>query len=122
MTTKRYTVADLKKLCDNLYTEMFTVTVSDRFGDSGITGLIIICSAVIDTFLLSCRVLGRGVEDASLAFIVAHARRHNYPRLIARYVPTAKNAAAAGFYERAGFVACTKNTFTLDLIREPSNA
>lgn len=122
MTTKRYTVAELQTLLHHENFEAFTVSVSDRFGDSGIIGLAIVNGQAIDTFLLSCRALGRGVEDTLLAFVVAHARERGLRRLVGRYVPTAKNAAAAGFYERSGFVPCTKNTFTLDLVREPSNA
>lgn len=60
----------------------------------------------LDTFLLSCRVLGRGVEDALLGYVAATARHAGAGRLRGRFVPTAKNAPAATFYESRGFVVC----------------
>lgn len=126
MTTKRYTVAELELMLAGDLFELYTASVSDRFGDSGITGLAILtfgdcgpdpdsARAEIDTFLLSCRVLGRGVEDELLAFIARRARVRGAGLLCARFIPTAKNLHAGGFYARAGFQAAADGQFSLDL-------
>ena len=62
-------------------------------------------SAEIDTFLLSCRVLGRGVEDAVLAFLCDRARARGRCLIRGRFIPTRKNAQAAAFLARHGFEA-----------------
>jgi len=57
----------------------------------------------IDTWLMSCRVLGRGVEEATLDLVVAASRRLGASRLIGEYRPTAKNAMVAQHYPKLGF-------------------
>ncbi len=57
----------------------------------------------IDSFLLSCRVLGRGVEDALLTYLLEQARAAGASRLRGLFLPTAKNAPAAEFYAKQGF-------------------
>ena len=107
LTTKRYTVADLEAMLTDPQTEIFTLSVRDRFENSGITGLAILKSAAdraeIDSFLLSCRILGRKIEDAFLAFLAAHAKQNGAIRLIGHYYPTAKNGQTARFYPDRGF-------------------
>jgi FkbH-like protein len=122
LTTRRYSVAELELLLSDENAELFTVAVSDRFGDSGITGLVILRfataqSAAIDTLLLSCRVLGRGIEQTLLEFAAARARARGRRSLQGAYVPTAKNGQVAEFYPRAGFTATDKEqgVFALDL-------
>jgi FkbH-like protein len=100
--------------------ELHTVAVRDRYGDSGIVGLVAVHvsgeEGEIDTFLLSCRVLGRRVEDALLAWTADRARAMGARRLTGRYVPTAKNGQAATFYPDRGFeVAGGDGVFKLDL-------
>ncbi len=120
LTGKRYTIADLVKLLTDADAELHTVSVSDRFGNSGITGLIILRSLdsqtlELDTFLLSCRVLGRGVEAALLAFAAGCARARGARFLDGRYVPSAKNAQVADFYSRFGFEIMGEGAFRLEL-------
>jgi FkbH-like protein len=107
LTTRRHTIADLERMLADERTEVFQVSVRDRFGDSGVTGLAILRHAgeasEIDTLLLSCRVLGRRVEEALLAFLARRAAAAGAHRLEGRFVPTAKNAQAAGFYPDHGF-------------------
>jgi FkbH-like protein len=81
--------------------------VRDRFGDAGVVG-VALCEQVadacrIDTFLLSCRVIGRGVETALLAAIAGRARASGALRLIGEYVPSARNPVCANFYPSHGF-------------------
>ncbi|MGH2868925.1 MAG: HAD-IIIC family phosphatase, partial [Solirubrobacteraceae bacterium] len=122
LTTRRYSVAELEQLLADNDAELFTVAVSDRFGDSGITGLVIMRFATaqcaeIDTLLLSCRVLGRGVEQTLLEFAASRARARGRRSLQGAYRPTAKNAQVAEFYPRAGFARADRGdgVFSLDL-------
>jgi FkbH-like protein len=79
------------------------VKVRDRFGDYGLVGVVVANngeeSLVVDMFLLSCRVLGRGVEHKILHHLGEIARAHNLPYLDLRYIPTAKNEPAHAFAE-----------------------
>jgi FkbH-like protein len=82
--------------------------MKDKFGDSGITGVIITKEVVenwyIDTFLLSCRIIGRTVEHAFLSFLVNRAREKSVKRIIGEYIPTTKNILVKNFYEKNGFL------------------
>ncbi len=108
MTTRRCTEAQVQALAQNSADwSVYSVSVADRFGDSGLTGVAIVKKALdvweIDSFLLSCRVLGRGVEDALLTYVLEQARKAGASHLRGLFLPTAKNAPAAGFYARQGF-------------------
>ncbi len=99
LTTIRRTEAEIQALRDNVY----TLDVSDRFGDYGQTG-VIICrpegkDLLVDTFLLSCRVLGRGVEHRVAAFLGEHAQSRDLSNVVFRYQRTAKNSPARDFLE-----------------------
>lgn len=111
-TTRRYTEAQVQTMMEapNDWS-IYSVTVSDRFGDSGLTGVVILrkkesgSNSVweVDSFLLSCRILGRGVEDALLAFVVQQAGKAGVSVLRASFLPTAKNEPARGFFGRHGW-------------------
>jgi FkbH-like protein len=107
LTTRRYTLPELLRIEDSGEAQVFTARVRDAYGDSGLTGLAILRetpSAVeIDTFLLSCRVLGRGVETALLSFVLGRARALGPRPLRGRFVPTRKNAPARDFLRDHGF-------------------
>jgi FkbH-like protein len=107
LNPRRYTTAELQALLADPSAEAYTLALSDRFGDSGITGLAVLRfgnrDAEIDTLLLSCRVLGRWVEDAFLAFLAERARARGARQLIGRYAPTGRNDVARDFYPQHGF-------------------
>ena len=121
LTTRRYTAADLQAMLSEEGVEMYTASVKDRFGDSGITGFGVLRfrgdTAEIDTFLLSCRVLGRRIEDAFLAVLVERAREKGACSVTGRYVPTAKNVQGATFYPDRGFEPGSTGEFELALDR-----
>jgi predicted enzyme involved in methoxymalonyl-ACP biosynthesis len=79
----------------------------DRFGDSGLTGILIAFIETdelhIDNWLISCRVLGRGVEQLMLSAAVDFARGAGCRQIIGEYIPTAKNQQVADIYSRFGF-------------------
>jgi FkbH-like protein len=106
LTTRRYNAAQLLKLAEGGESQVFTVRVKDCYGDNGLTGVAIVrdtsAACEIDTFLLSCRVLGRGVEVAMLAFVFDRARGLGMREVRGRFVPTRKNAPAADFLPSHG--------------------
>jgi len=109
LTTKRYSTGDLRRLQVN-GSKIYCLSVSDRFGDSGITGLIIInfypdslSKVYLDTFLLSCRILGRGIENAFFNTILNHLISNNVTDVFADYIYSAKNSQVIDFYEKFGF-------------------
>ena len=107
MTTRRYTEEDIKKFKESKEYLIKCVQVADKFGDNGITGEFIIEKQGdkfrIDTFLLSCRVLGRKVEETLLAYIVQEAKKKNVKHIIGEFIPTKKNPPAKDFFKEHGF-------------------
>ena len=108
LTTKRYTRDELVKQMLDLNSTLLLLRLSDRFGGYGIVGFCMMihnCSfAHIDTFLLSCRSLGRSVETAFLAICAEQAASKGAKTITAAYTPTNKNAQVASFYQRHGFI------------------
>lgn len=108
LTTRRYTEAEVQGLMKDPRTVTLQMRLLDRFGDNGIIAILIAKvdvnqDAVIDTWLMSCRVLGRQVEEACLNVLVEEAKALGARRLIGEYYPTAKNGMVANLYERLGF-------------------
>jgi len=105
VTTRRHSAAEVEEFAAN--GQALVIRVRDRFGDAGVVGLALarnqgdVC--YIDSFLLSCRVIGRGVETALLAFIAENAQRTGATRIIGEFTPTKKNAPSASFYADHGF-------------------
>ncbi|MGA2399065.1 MAG: HAD-IIIC family phosphatase [Steroidobacteraceae bacterium] len=107
LTTRRRTAGEVSNLCETAGVKIFAWRVADRFGDYGLVGVVILQRAGdsidIDTFLMSCRVLGRGVEDAVFAAIADYAALQNATKLRGQYVPTNKNSLVADLYRDHGF-------------------
>ncbi len=107
LKTKRYTEANIRKIIseNNL---VFCLNVKDKFGDSGITGVLILkrlsdAEIEIDTFLLSCRILAKDIEFAFLNEILSIQKQNGIRYVNAVYMPTNKNSQVSSFYEKAGF-------------------
>ena len=79
----------------------------DKFGDNGITGVYIVEKNkdfwLIDTFLLSCRIMGRGIESAILTEIIKKAKMNGINEIRANFVPTSKNKPSENFLSDFGF-------------------
>ena len=107
LTTRRFTQDELRDYLSRPGHEGFAFRLRDRFGDHGIIGVALLerhdSTTVIDTLLLSCRVLKRTVEDTVLSFVCDHAGRSGAALVEGRFRPTRKNAIAAAFYESHGF-------------------
>jgi len=109
LTTKRYTETDIQNYIHDPQTRTFAYRVLDHFGDYGITGLCIVKlnsekqSARIDTFLMSCRVIGRNVEYKFFEFLIEYLKSHNIKTVETEYIRTNKNNQVANFYDGLGF-------------------
>ena len=108
LTTRRYQEEDIRKFSKDTKKIVGCAQIEDKFGDNGITGAYIINKDneqqwTIDTFLLSCRVLGRGVEDGVLSHIIEQARRGGISKVRGEYIKTAKNQPAENFFADFGF-------------------
>jgi len=101
LSTKRYTENDIRSFIDSQEFDVVAVKVKDRFGDLGIVGTAILQylgrDVVLDTFLLSCRALGRKLEFVFLNEILAYCKRHRRNTLTINYVPTRKNVQVREF-------------------------
>ena len=127
LTTRRYTESEVLAVMSDPTAFGMQLRLLDRFGDNGIVSIIIGRlqadeDLYIDTWLMSCRVLGRQVEPATLNLIAGEARRLGARRLIGEYVPTKKNALVKQHYPRMGFTvvevdAHGKSRCVLDLAR-----
>ncbi|MCS7041605.1 MAG: HAD-IIIC family phosphatase [Bryobacteraceae bacterium] len=106
-TTIRRTEAEIAALAATPGVRIFTAEVSDRFGEYGLTGLAIVFTRLnelyVDSFLLSCRVLGRGVEHRILARLAELALDEGIYTVTVPFTPTAKNAPARAFLDSIPF-------------------
>jgi len=128
LTTRRYHDADILHFMKDSQTDVIYIKYRDRFGDSGIIGTCMISyedrKAVIDTFLLSCRVLGRRIEDVLIRHVLRRARQRGCNIVEGEYIRTQKNNQAETFYPNQGFKEMTpvndpmKIIFQYDLSRE----
>jgi len=102
LTTKRYHEDQIKKFSEDKNILIGCAQIRDKFGDNGITGVFIVEKTnydewFLDTFLLSCRVMGREAEKAILYFIINEAKNNNIKRLKAKFIPTEKNKPIENF-------------------------
>jgi FkbH-like protein len=107
LTTNRYSELEVQQMQDDPHCFTLQVRLADTFGDNGMIS-VIICRQQrdtwhLDTWLMSCRVLGRRVEAAVLQELAYHARRRGIVRLVGEYRPTARNSLVEHHYEKLGF-------------------
>jgi FkbH-like protein len=107
LTTQRYDLSQVQSMMEDPETLVLSFRLLDRLGDNGIICIIIGqktgSALLIDSWLMSCRVLGRGVEQACLSVLADQAIRLGVTELQGRYVPSAKNKMVADHYEKLGF-------------------
>jgi len=107
LTTKRYQEEDILKFSSDNNIIVGCAQIEDKFGDNGITSAFIIEKNdkewKIDTFLLSCRVIGRGIEDAIVSYILKEAKNQGVEKIRADFIPTKKNKPAEAFLPDFGF-------------------
>jgi FkbH-like protein len=108
LTTRRMSEGELTEWLEGDHErKMWTFRVSDRFGDSGLCGIVSIESdgregRILD-FVLSCRVMGRSVEETMLYWVISYVRSAGLSKVCAHYRPTAKNKPCLDFWKKSGF-------------------
>lgn len=108
LTTRRYGEADIRQVMGDPAAFGLQLRLRDRLGDSGMIAVVIgrleaDATVVLDTWLMSCRVLGREVERATLNVVIEQARRLGARRLVGHYRHTSRNSMVADHYARLGF-------------------
>lgn len=108
LTTIRYSESDIESIGKSSDYASFVFTLDDKYGENGIISLIILKkisadSLYIETWIMSCRVLKRGMEYFSLNIVMEYAIKNGYKRLIGQYIPTAKNSLVKDHYRDLGF-------------------
>ena len=105
LSTRRMSEAELMAWAGPKHRRLWTLRVSDRFGDAGLTGIVSLeiqdRKAQIVDFILSCRVLGRKIEETMLATAIRQAQALGAQEVYARYVPTPKNKPCLDFFKSA---------------------
>lgn len=120
LTTRRRTLEEIRTIMALDNWSVYAIRVFDKFGEYGLVGVSIIEKTEIwkiDTFLLSCRVLGRGVETAFLSLIVGDAKSEGVREMIGEFVPTTKNQPAATFFRDYGFHESEKGVWAAGIDR-----
>lgn len=120
LSTRRMTEKELLDWLAGGNRKLWVFRVKDRFGDSGLTGLLALEidreTSDISDFVLSCRVMGRNIEQFMVAVAAEYCRAVNLKQLIAKYVPTARNKPCLDFWKNSGFQFSKGNTmFTWSL-------
>ena len=124
VTTRRYTEAQVKAMEADETGFCLHFRLLDRFGDNGLIGVVIGRAGMagtieIDSWLMSCRVLGRQVEEAMLNVVVTEAAARRARKIIGVYLPTERNSMVAELYPRLGFAPLsadeTGRKYVLDL-------
>ena len=103
LSTRRLSESELMAWAAQEHHGLWTLRVSDKFGDAGLTGIVSLeiqdRSAQIVDFILSCRVLGRNIEETMLAIAIRQAQAFGIETVYARYIPTAKNKPCLDFFK-----------------------
>ena len=125
LTTKRYQEEDISKFSSDEKILVGSAQVSDKFGDHGITGVFVVNKNnpeewFLDTFLLSCRVMGREVEKVMLNSIFENAKKDGVKKIKAQFIPTQKNSPIQDFLPSCGFK--QENDLWVYSLEKPFNA
>ncbi|MDT3379584.1 HAD-IIIC family phosphatase [Labrys neptuniae] len=120
LTTRRYTEAEVRAFMAKSNYACLQFRLTDRFGDNGLIAVVIGSMSenrefIIDSWLMSCRVLGRGVEQAMLNVVAEVTSRMGACDIIGTYRSTDKNAMVADHYKKLGFRTLEENTYGLKL-------
>jgi FkbH-like protein len=119
LTTRRRSASEVALLLGDNDMSVMVLDLEDRFGAYGIVGVAILKAVAktweVDTFLLSCRALGRGVAEAFMATIAKTAREKDFHNLRAYFFPTTKNVVASDFLAEVGFAHVSDERFEAEI-------
>lgn len=118
LRTIRYSEDQITKIEKDPNKKGFAFTLEDKFGDNGLIAVVILDkkdhnTLFIDTWLMSCRVLKRGMENFTLNQLVTWAHNNGYKKIIGEYIPTQKNGMVRNHYENLGFKRTKEDTSDL---------
>lgn len=120
-TTKRYTESEITQMRNSDKWKIYSFSVSDKFGDNGIVGVFILETnkensvVKIDSFIMSCRVIGREIENAILFYIIKKAKEFDLDKITAEVIPTPKNEPCREVYKNFGFKEVDNNSWLLEI-------
>jgi len=125
LTTRRYSDEQIRAYIESDQAIVAHFSLADRFGNSGVVGLAVLRrtdkeAATLDTFLMSCRVIGRGAESAFLETLLLEAHGHGVKVITAEFIPTAKNALVTEFLPSQGFTQKPDGTWERMLSDRPA--
>ncbi len=120
LRTVRYTDADIQSIANDPNYVTLYYTLRDKFGDHGLVGVVIMKKKneeelFIDTWLMSCRVLKRGMEEYIVNGFMREAKKRGYKRVYGEYIPTPKNAMVKDIYKVMGFEEISENNYVMDV-------
>lgn len=120
-TTKRYTMTTFQKYISNSKIISLVISVQDKLGNYGITGLLTATEKknilTIDNFLLSCRILGRKIENQVINKILSLGKKRNMKSVEGIFIKTLKNSQCENFYLDKNFKKLNKKKFIFDLTK-----
>ena len=108
LTTRRYNEEDITKFSQDPNMIVECAQIEDKFGDNGITCVYIIkkdnnSQWTIDSFLMSCRIMGREIENGIMAYILQRAKSKGVAKILGEFIPTKKNKPSEDFLQNCGF-------------------
>ncbi|PJI09837.1 MULTISPECIES: HAD-IIIC family phosphatase [Clostridium] len=107
MTGRRCSEEEIKNLMNDKEYKIISAKVSDKYGDNGLTAVIIINvkenKLVINGFFMSCRIIGRRIENNLIDYIVKKAKKLKLNEIIGQFKETARNVPCMDFYKNYGF-------------------
>lgn len=120
LRTVRYTEAEIEAISQNDSHICLYFMLKDKFGDHGLISVVILdkqadSSLFVSEWLMSCRVLKRGMEEFIVNKILQTAAEHGFQTVIGEYIPTPKNAMVKDLYEKMGFARVGENRFEADV-------
>ncbi|MCR5720581.1 MAG: HAD-IIIC family phosphatase [Lachnospiraceae bacterium] len=120
LRTVRYTKGDIERISkDDSYITLY-YTLKDKFGDHGLVSVVILkkideTSVFVDTWLMSCRVLKRGMEEFIVNTLVDRVKEKGFKLIEAQYIPTPKNKMVEHIYDRMGFTPVGEGNYRLNV-------
>ena len=132
LTTYRYSEADITGFFNSVNHTIFAYSIKDKYGDSGITAVVILEKMdddpkvlIINTFLMSCRIIGRNIEHKIMDHIVEWSSQNYFERIKSTYIKTKKNDQVKDFYSKNGFQTVTsdedKTVYTIEVLNYKPN-
>lgn len=120
LRTIRYTEDDIQRIAEDEKYLTIYYTLRDKFGDHGLVSVVILekksnTDLFVDTWLMSCRVLKRGMEEFVINHMLRIAKENGYTRILSEYIPTAKNKMVQDIYKTMGFIEISQHQYEINV-------